>query len=103
MTSLVEEYKVAKVRHTMILHDNKDDKVQGAQLDHRTRFKWKAQDALDEAESRLRHKDLVGTVTQGRLGLRCITRAQWRGVSSRQRREMVQQEVRQHEEEPRQT
>ena len=103
MTSIVEEYKVAKVRHTMILRDNKDDKVQGAQLDHRTRLKWKAQDALEEAESRLRHKDLVGTVTQGRLGLGCITRAQWRGASSRQRREMVQQEVRQHEEETRQT
>ena len=52
MTSIVEEYKVAKVRNTMILRDNKYDKVQGAQLDHRTRLKWKAQDALDEAESR---------------------------------------------------
>ena len=73
MTSIVE---VSKVRHSMILRDNKVDKVQGAQLDHRTRLKWKAQDALEEAESRLRHKDLVGTVTQGRLGLGCITRAQ---------------------------
>ena len=103
MTSIVEEYKVSKVRHSMILRDNKDAKVQGAQLDHRTRLKWKAQDALEEAESRLRHKDLVGTVTQGRLGLGCITRAQWRGASSHQRREMVQREVRQQEEETRQT
>ena len=52
ITSIVEEYKVAKVRHTMILRDNKDDKVQGAQLDHRTRTQ--DEDALDEAESRLR-------------------------------------------------
>ena len=91
MTSIVEEYKVSKVRHSMIIRN----KVQGAQLDHRMRLMWKVQDAMEEAESRLRHKDLVGTVSQGRFGFGCITRAQWR--------EMVQREVSKHEGETRQT
>ena len=45
----------------------------------------------------------VEAVTQGRLGLGCTTRAQWRGASNRQRREMVQREMRWHEDETRQT
>ena len=49
MTFIVEEYKLSKVRHTMIFCDNKDDEVNGAQLDHRTRIKRKTQDVLEEA------------------------------------------------------
>lgn len=35
--------------------------------------KWKAEEAVRDAESRLRHSDIVGTVTEDRLGIGCIT------------------------------
>ena len=68
-----------------------------------SRRKWQAGKALDEAERRLRQSDLVGTVTNGRLGLGCITRARWKNASEDSSRELVQLEVRQQEEENRKT
>ena len=48
-----------------------------------------------------RHKNIIGTTTQGRLGLGCITRAMWREASVEERRHLVQEEIRQTEEEQR--
>lgn len=44
----------------MILRDSKDDKVKEANVDVRTGRKWVAKDAVEDAESRLRHRDIVG-------------------------------------------
>ena len=103
MTSVLEEFKVTKVRQAIMLRDNRDEKVRSAGIDLNTGRKWLAQNALEEAEARLRHSDIVGTVTHGRLGLGIITRSQWRTATDSQRREMVQKEVRQQEEETRKT
>merc|ERR1711894_714959 len=67
--SVTEEYKTTKVRAVMTLRDSRDEKIRGAGIEVRTGRKWRASDAVKEAESRLQHQDIVGTVTHGRLGL----------------------------------
>ena len=63
--------------------------------------KWSATKAVDEAESRLRHSDIVGTVCHGRQGLGQQRSTRWRGASTSDRRDLVQQEIRRKEEESR--
>ena len=73
-----------------------------ANVDVRTGRKWVPKDAVEDAESRLRHKDIVGVVTSGRLGFGNIQQPLWESADDRQRRDLVQQEVRRGEEEERQ-
>ena len=63
-TLLVEEYKVGKARLVMTLKDSKDEKVRTAGVEVKTGRKSSASKAVTKAESRLRHKDIVGTVVQ---------------------------------------
>jgi hypothetical protein len=100
---LTEEYKVTKARHVIMLRDSADEKVREAGVKILTGRKWKAEEAVKDAESRLRHSDIVGTVTEGRLGLGCVTRSQWSKAGQKVRRTLIQSEVRRTEEEHRQT
>ena len=102
LKALTEEYKATKVRAVMMLRDSQDQKIRDAGIEIRTGRKWKAEEAVAEAESRLRHQDLVGTVAQGRLGLGCVTRSSWKSANTAERRKLVQEEVRKKEEESRQ-
>jgi len=101
LSSLVEEYKVAKARLVMTLKDSRDDMVRGAGVETRTGRKWSASQAVAQAESRLRHKDIVGTMAVGKQGLGSAESRSWKKADSRTRREMVQAEVRLAEEEDR--
>ena len=85
-----------------MLRDSSDEKVSGAQVEVNTGRKWRADKAVSDAEARLKHNDIVGTTTMGRLGLGCVTRASWKAAALSERRKMVQQEVRSAEEEARQ-
>lgn len=98
----MEEFKTAKVRLAMMLRDSDDQAVQQANITVNTGRKWKANGALREAEERLQHADIMGTVTQGRLGLGVITHASWKEARAKDRRGMVQKEIRAVEEEGRQ-
>ena len=102
LKALTEEYKATKVRAVMMLRDSQDQKIREAGIEIRTGRKWKAEDAVAEAESRLRHQDIVGTVAHGRLGLGCVTRSSWKSANTAERRKLVQEEVRKMEEESRQ-
>ena len=53
----------------MMLKDSKGTKVSQAGIQVKTGRKWSASQPVEDAESRLRHEDIVGTVTRGRLGL----------------------------------
>ncbi|CAC5404457.1 unnamed protein product [Mytilus coruscus] len=86
----------------MMLRDSKDDKVKVANVDVRTGRKWVAKSAVEDAESRLRHRDILGVVTSGRLAFGNIQQPLWQSADARHRRELVQQEVRRGEEEVRQ-
>ena len=77
MTSIVEEFKVAKGRLVVTLKQ--------------------------KAESRLRHKDIVGTTAVGRQELGITKPQRWISSSNKERGQMVQQEISLTEEEDRQS
>ena len=101
ISSVVEEYKATKTRQAMMLRDSKDERVREAGIAVRTGRKWSASKALKDAEDRLHHADIVGSVAQGRLGLGYTTRTSWNKADPKERRGMVQREVRKAEEENR--
>lgn len=101
MPSVVEEYKATKTHQAMMLRDSKDERVRQADIVVRTGRKWSASRALREAEDRLHHADIVGSVAQGRLGLGCSTRSSWQQADPKEQRS-VQREVQKAEEESRQ-
>jgi hypothetical protein len=101
LKSVTEEFKATKARQVMMLRDCRDDKVKNAGVQVKTGRKWSAAKAVDDAESRLRHLDIIGTVTTGRQGLGCITRSRWKTANATERRSMVQVEVRKTVEEGR--
>ena len=69
ISSLVEEYKVAKTHLLLTLRDSTDEKISGAGSMVRTGKKWSVSQAVEQAESSLQHQDIVGTTNRGREGL----------------------------------
>ena len=72
----------------MMLRDTEDDKVKEANVDVRTLRKWVAQSAVEDAENILRHRDLVGVVTSGRLGFDNIQQPLWQSADASHRRKL---------------
>ena len=103
LSSLVEEFKVAKARLVVTLKESKDDSIRKAGIETRTGRKWSASQAVSQAESRLRHKDIIGVTAVGRQGLGNVRKPMWSSAGSKERRELVQQEIRLVEEEDRRT
>lgn len=68
----MEEFKADKVRLAMMLCDSDNQGVRQANV---TVKRAEVEGALREAEERLQHADIMGTLTQGRLGLGVIIRA----------------------------
>ena len=101
LSSFVEEFKVAKARLVVTLKESEDDFIRKAGIETRTGRKWSVSKAVSQAESRLAHKDIVGNVAVGRQGLGIVQSSNWKGASSRERRSLVQAEVRTMEEEER--
>ncbi len=64
----MEEFKVAKVRLMMTLRDSEDSIITDVVPDVRTGRKWDARQEVDQMESRLKHKDIVGYTQSGRAG-----------------------------------
>ncbi|KAH3739075.1 hypothetical protein DPMN_045722 [Dreissena polymorpha] len=56
---------VAKARRVMTLKDSRDDMARRVGVETRTGRKWSARQAVALVESRLRHKDIVGTTAVG--------------------------------------
>lgn len=69
LKSIQEEFKVSRARKVLQLRESSHPKVSGAGVAVRTGRKWRAEMAVDQAESWLRHGVLVGTVPRGRAGL----------------------------------
>ena len=60
LSSLVEEFKVAKSRLALNLRDSPDELIHDAGIETRTSRKWSATEAVKQAENTLKHKDIVG-------------------------------------------
>ena len=100
-SSITEEYKVSKVRQVLQYRDSKDEKVSGASISVRTGRKWDAQEAVNDAESRLRHSLIVGRVAKGRAGLGSNPAPHWDTRSKKEKQQLVQDQVRTSAEESR--
>ena len=60
LSSLVEEFKVAKSRVVPTLRDSPDKLIRDGGIQTRTSRKWSATEAVKQAEKTLKHKDIVG-------------------------------------------
>ena len=69
IASIVEEFKVAKVRYQLMLRDSPDSVIQEAGPILKTGTKWTPAEAIDDAESSLRFKEICGATQHGRAGL----------------------------------
>lgn len=65
ISSLLEEFKVTRVREVLMYRDSSDAKVASAGISVKTGRKWKANETVDRAEARLRQGVLVGNVAVG--------------------------------------
>jgi hypothetical protein len=99
--AITEEYKVTKVRKVVQLRDSSDNKISEAGSRERTGIKWDANSELERVESRLRQKEIVGRVAIGRCGLGYGAKPFWERATLKERRELIQQEVRHTSEEER--
>ncbi|XP_019617765.1 PREDICTED: uncharacterized protein LOC109465064 [Branchiostoma belcheri] len=99
LTSMEEEYKVTKARAQLMLQESRDELVSQAGVRLRSGKKWAAAEAVASATSRLKHRDIVGVVAQGRRGFGAGREGtqRWGTASPRERRELIQKEVRQQE------
>ncbi|XP_062613999.1 uncharacterized protein LOC134275735 [Saccostrea cucullata] len=93
LKSITEEFKVTKVRQHLMLQNSKDEKVRTAKVDIRTGRKWSVKETIQEADSRLRHSDIVGRLAIGRQGLDVTPTARWGTASEEEKRCLVQREV----------
>ena len=91
--SLVEEYKLGKARLFQMLRDSRDLLVKNAQPSVITGRKWKAKVAVENAESALRMKEIIGTVANGKAGLGVQPQCWWSKESTANRRKMVSEEI----------
>ncbi|XP_061896860.1 uncharacterized protein LOC133645950 [Entelurus aequoreus] len=93
-SSLDEEFRVSRTREALLYRDSKDFKVASAGIVVRTGRKWRAQESLEVAESRLRHRALVGMVATGRAGLGAFPQPHYEKARGKDKRQLVLKEVR---------
>ena len=78
LSSLLEEFKVSKPRLVVTRRDYRDQLIRQAGIETRTGGKWSASQAVEQAETRLRHRDIVGTSCEGRMGLGNNKQSKWK-------------------------
>lgn len=83
-----------RTREVVQYRDSRDLKVATAGIQVRTCRKWRAEEAVQEAEARLQHSRLVGVVTQGRAGLGSFPAAHMKNSRGKERNCLVLEEVR---------
>ena len=76
-----------------MLHDSSDTLEKNAQPSVITGWKWKAKIVLENVESALKMKEIIGTVTNGRAGLDFHPQHWWSEESSINKRKMVLKEI----------
>ncbi|XP_070689483.1 uncharacterized protein [Pempheris klunzingeri] len=101
LSGLSEEFKVTRSREVMMYRDSADAKVASAGIVVKTGRMWQAQEAVSRAEAQLRHKSLVGTVAMGRAGLGSFPRPRYDRTCGKEKRQLVQDEIRAEVEEQR--
>ena len=93
-SSIDEEFRVSRTREALLYRDSKDPRVASAGIVVRTGRKWRAKDGLEVAESRLRHKSVVGVLTRGRAGLGTLPQPLFEKAQGKEKRQLILEEVR---------
>ena len=102
ISSLIEEFKIGKVRASLMIESSQDECVSRAGVSFPSGRKWEARSAIDLATSRLKHKDLIGAVSQNRAGLGSLDEfKRFEKADSKQKKYMIEQEIRAMEDEAR--
>ena len=101
VSSVVENINVAKCRLVMTLRDSEDNRIAGAGIQTRTGRKCSAKTSVDQAESMLQLRDIIGNTNTGREGVGMSHFQQLLKASAAERRTMVHAEVRHTEEDQR--
>ena len=87
----------------MTLRDSQDPIIRDTVPDVRTGIKWDAKQEVEEMESRLRHKEIVGAVQKDRAGFRSRPVSFFSKASTKGKGEMVINGIRDNEEQIRVT
>ena len=101
VTSVTEEYKVAKVKTMVTLENSQDQVVQNAGIAFKCGRKWSSQKEVKEAKEALRMEEIVGITCRGRLGLDHNHEKYWSKATERERRDLIVQQVRKIQEQER--
>ncbi|XP_052268321.1 uncharacterized protein LOC127869705 [Dreissena polymorpha] len=101
LSSLVEQFKVAKTRLVVTLMQLQDSSSRNAGIETSTGRKWSASQADEHAEKRLQQNDIVGITAVGIQGLGSSKITLWSSDGNIERRIMMQDEVIAAEEEDR--
>ena len=101
LKSIVEEYKVGKVRLHTMLEGSADEVVKTVQPTLKTGRKWKVQEGVDQAEAELKMKEIMGHTQETRQGLGMNKMSWWSEANGKQKRDLVIQAIRQDEDKKR--
>lgn len=101
LSSLVEEFKVGKVRLQMMMNDSNDEFVREAHPAVKAGTKWSVTKTIEEAESSLRTKEIMGLVQVDRAGLGSTKYEPFSKMGIKDKRKMVTEEIKMFEEEKR--
>ena len=85
----------------MTFRDSQDPVNKNTQPKVQSGRTWTASSAVEEAESRLKHKEMVGATQTGHQGFGRTTHKWWSSSTDKERRGLVTQEIREAEEENR--
>ena len=101
ISSLVEEFKIGKVRLHMMMKDSAFEIIRKAFSEIKSGTKWSAVKTVQEAECSLRIKDIIGITQTNRAGLGSTNKRVFSKVGPKGKRDMVSKEVRMFEGEQR--
>ena len=89
ISSLVEEFKIGKVRLHMMMKDSVDEIIQKAYPEIKSGTKWSAIKTAQEAECSLRIKDIIGVTHTNRAGLGRTSKKVFFKIDPKGKRDMV--------------
>ena len=101
ISSLVEEFKIGKVRLHMMMKDSADEIIRKVYLEIKSDTKWSAVKAYQEAECSIRIKDIIGVTQTNRAGLGGTSKKVFSKIVPKGKGDIVSEEVRMFEEEQR--
>ena len=100
-SSITEEYKATKARNMVTFTESEDPCIRGAGIDVDAGRKANTKAEVDEAKSRLKLQEIIGTTNKGTEGLGMRKGKYYSNSSSKEKRSMIINTVKEKEEERR--